>query len=53
MRVVGDMGHVPARARYVRLMGRVADVTLDARRHLALHRKQRERHDLYLITLSR
>jgi hypothetical protein len=37
----------------MRLMGRVADVTLDAGRHLALHREKRERHNLRLITFSR
>ena len=49
-----DVGYMPAtRARHMRLMRRMADVTLDARWHLALHRQKRKRHNLYIITLSR
>ena len=51
MRMVRDMGNMPTtRARHMRLMGRMADVTLDSRRHLALHRQKRKRHHLSPIS---
>jgi hypothetical protein len=34
-------------------MADVTDMALDARRSLALHREERERHDLGLIALPR